>query len=265
MTCIVHLSDLHFGRDRPDLVQPLVALIADIAPDLVVISGDLTQRARISQFQDAKRFIDQLTSPVLAVPGNHDTPLDNLWLRLFRPFGRYKKWICANLEPDFRDDTSHVVGVNTVNRFAWQRGRLSRRTIGRICAAFADGNPQDMRFVVVHHPLEHLLETDKRLMSGAKRAVRSFAACGADVVLCGHLHHTIAAPTTAEPGILLVQAGTGLSTRLRGQVNMFNVLRTDGRALSIENWQASENPKFVLASRVHFVQEDRGWVKVYKT
>ena len=63
MGTIVHLSDLHFGRVDPKIVAPLVRTVETAAPDLVVVSGDLTQRARGGQFREARRFLDRLTFP----------------------------------------------------------------------------------------------------------------------------------------------------------------------------------------------------------
>lgn len=224
MRRIVHLSDLHFGRVSPELTGPLLAAVNGLRPDLVVVSGDFTQRARHWQFAEARDFLARIEAPVLAVPGNHDTPLDNLFLRMFRPWGRYRRYIGPELEPVFQDRDLHVVGVNTVNRFAWQQGRLSRRALARLLAAFGPDDGR-MRIVVCHHPLEHLPGDGKALTRGAGRALAALGDAGADIVLCGHVHTLYHAPFTAAPGVLFVQAGTGLSDRLRaGQANSFNLL-----------------------------------------
>lgn len=222
MRRIVHLSDLHFGRTDPRLLEPLLGAVNALAPALVVISGDLTQRARVWQFAEARAFIDRLRAPVLAVPGNHDTPLDNLFLRLLAPWHRYRRAIAADLEPVHRDPELVVVGVNTVNRFAWQQGRMPRRAIARARAAFAEAGAAT-RVVVVHHPLELTPGAAKPVMRAAGGALEGFAAAGAEIVLSGHLHATHIAPFVRVPGLLFVQAGT-LSTRTRGEENSFNCL-----------------------------------------
>ena len=122
MRRLVHLSDLHFGRDRPELLAPLLDCVNGLEPDLIAISGDLTQRARTSQFRQARAFIDALTAPVLSVPGNHDTPLYNLAERIFQPFAKYRQWIDRELQPVRHSPDASVVGVNSVNPYGWQRG-----------------------------------------------------------------------------------------------------------------------------------------------
>ncbi len=243
MTRILHLSDLHFGRDRPELEDPLVEIVNDLSPDLVAISGDFTQRARRRQFARARAFLDRLEPPTLSVPGNHDTPLDNLYLRLVRPFHRYKRAIDRDLEPRLETSRMVVAGVNTVNRFSWQRGRLSRRTVRHIRHAFADAGDR-LRVVVLHHPLEHGPEVDKRLMRGARDALGAMREGGADVVLSGHLHNTVTMPFTVAPGCLFVQAGTGLSDRHRGEPNTFNLLSATRDRIVIDTFGAGDSADF---------------------
>jgi 3',5'-cyclic AMP phosphodiesterase CpdA len=229
---ILHLSDIHFGRARPELVEPLIRTINTLAPDLVVLSGDLTQRARNREFRAARTFIDRLDPPVLTVPGNHDTPLDNLALRLADPWRRWRRWIGPDLEPAHADDAMVVVGINTVNRWAVQSGYMGDGALRRIRAGLADAGGR-MRIVVLHHPLEHAPGTRKRLTHGARRAVAALDACGADIVLTGHLH-TWRATVYGQGGAVQVQAGTGLSNRLRGEENDFNLLTLSPGRIHIE-------------------------------
>lgn len=257
MTRLVHLSDLHYGKDRAELEAPLLEAVRRIDPDLVVVSGDFTQRARVRQFDRARAFLDRLCCPWLAVPGNHDTPLDNLWVRLTAPWKRYRQAIDPDLEPRYQDAATVVVGVNTVNRFSWQRGRLSARRITRACAGLQAAGDR-ARLVVLHHPLQHGPEVDKRLMRGAALALERFADCGAQIVLSGHLHNTVVAPFRAYPGLLFVQAGTSLSRRQRGEPNTFNLLEIGGNAVTVETWGA-EGAGFAAASQMAFVREDGTW------
>ncbi len=260
MRRILHLSDLHYGRDDAALEEPLLGTIASLRPDLVVISGDFTQRARRRQFAEAAEFVARIEAPVLSVPGNHDTPIDNLWRRFVTPFHRYKAYIDPVLEPSVEDDEMHVVGVNTVNRFSWQRGRFSRRTARRVCNAFAEAGDK-LKVVVVHHPLEHGPTVEKRLMRGASAALSALSDCEADVVLSGHLHTASAAPFTAAPGLLFVQAGTGLSTRRRGESNNFNVLDVEAGRVSITTWGADEL-EFAPGESATYARGATGWERV---
>ena len=263
MRRIVHISDVHFGRDREELLDPLVAEVNAIAPDLIVVSGDLTQRARHQQFRRARAFLDRFDAPWLAVPGNHDTPLDNLAVRLLWPWARYRRWIARDLEPVHEDEAVVVVGVNTVNPLGWQRGRIARKAVRRVCSAFAPTRGRRVRIVVVHHPLEHAPGERKELMRGAEAALDALADCGADIVLSGHLHSWRAEPFAKREGrtaVLQVQAGTGLSSRLRGEQNDFNLLEVEARTVTIQRYAADEGEGgFHPAERRRFQLGTAGW------
>lgn len=263
MRRVLHMSDLHFGRARPELLEPLIDAVAATAPDLVAISGDLTQRARDGQFEAARAFIDRLPVPCLVVPGNHDVPLDNLAVRLVRPWSRYRRWIASDLEPSFEDAELSVIGVNTVNPLSWQRGRIARQATRRVCEAFAADRTGRTRIVVVHHPLEHQPGEQKSLMRGAQRAIDALSDCGADVVLSGHLHSWRAEPFAARrgrSGALQVQAGTGLSTRLRGQENDFNLLTLAPDEIVVERFVAGGAARaFRPAATLRFRSARSGW------
>lgn len=265
MRTIIHLSDLHFGRTRPDLLEPLIEVVNDMAPDLVAVSGDLTQRARVRQFQEARAFLDRIEAPCLVVPGNHDTPLDNIPMRLFGPWRRYRRWIGEELEPGFQDEELSVVGVNTVNPLDWQRGRIDRHGVARICTALGGRDAGRTRIVVAHHPFAHAPEEQqKALMRGAGRAMAALAGCGADIVLSGHLHAWRAEPSGAgdadAPSMLLVQAGTGLSTRVRGEENDFNLLRVQPGEIAIERFAAPHGASaYARARSARFLRGPMGW------
>jgi 3',5'-cyclic AMP phosphodiesterase CpdA len=259
MTRILHLSDLHFGRERPALLRPLIEAVNALAPDLVAISGDFTQRARPGQFRAARTFMGALTAPVLAVPGNHDTPLHNAVERLFTPWRRYRRYIAEDLEPHWEDAEVAVHGVNTVNPLVWQRGRMGQGTTARLCRRIS-GDTGRLHILVGHHPLEHLPDTRKRLATGAERALALLERCGADVVLSGHLHMWRAGPFRAFGGLLLVQAGTGLSTRMRGEPNDFNLLDAAPGRLAVVQYTADEDrPEFRRQGRTLFRKSDGLW------
>lgn len=264
MTRLAHLSDLHFGTDAPGLAVVLADRLRRIAPDLVIVSGDLTQRARPSQFRAARAFLDGLGLPWLAVPGNHDIPLYMLPERLIRPFARYRRHISDDLEPGWADGAVQVQGVNSVNPRTWQAGRLRPDDVRRTCGGFGDVDGR-LRVVAMHHPLMHGPNVRKRLMEGASEALRALAGCGAEVVLCGHLHAWAAAPMRVrEAGrdILLVQAGSTLSTRLRGELNDFNLLTVAGPELSVERWACGEAGDFQPAALHRFLRDGQAWQRL---
>lgn len=257
MRRILHVSDLHFGRTRPDLVEPLVQLCADLSPDLVAASGDFTQRARRSQFVDAKAFLDRLSAPWLAVPGNHDISLDNVLVRVLDPWGRYRALIHDDLSPRWEDEELCVIGLNTVNRFAHQAGRIGDAAVAQIGAAYRE-SPDKTLVVVMHHPLEHPPGSDKAPMRHRLRGVEALGKAGADIVLSGHLHHHHVAPLSTAPGILLVQAGTGLSTRVREEPNTLNFLTISPGQLRIDRYAARGTDSFAVEETAFFARHGAG-------
>ena len=263
MRRLVHLSDLHFGRDRPEVLAPLTQAINALTPDLVIISGDFTQRATDAQFAAAAAFIKGLQARTLCVPGNHDVPLHNLFLRLFLPWRRYRRWIDADIQPTYEDDEIVVIGVNTVNPFAWQRGWFRSRAMARVCAAFRNSQGVRTHIVVAHHPLEHLPAVAKSLMHGAATGITRLSECGVDAVLTGHLHSWLAQPFAHAEGrtsILQIHAGTSLSNRLRGEVNDFNVLDIEkGQITLARHGFADSVVAFAVLSAVRFRATEKGW------
>ncbi|XDA97022.1 metallophosphoesterase [Sulfitobacter sp. LCG007] len=263
MRRIIHLSDLHFGRDRPQLLEPLLKAVNGIDADLVAISGDLTQRATPEQYEAARSFIDALHGPVLAVPGNHDTPLHNIFERVLMPWRRYRRYISKDLEPQVHDPKMSVVGINSVNNLGWQRGWFTGADIRKVRKSFAETPPDAFRVVVVHHPLEHLPGERKRLTRGASDAIRALAQCGTDIVLSGHLHSWRAdtfANRAEDPHVLSVQAGTGLSNRVRGEPNDFNLVSMEADEVQVERFATDgEGLSFERIDCVRFRQIDGNW------
>lgn len=245
MRTIVHLSDLHFGRVDQRIIAPLVDQIASIQPDLVAVSGDLTQRARRRQFQQASMFLARLPFPKLIVPGNHDVPLFNVAARLLDPFGGYRRWISPDLEPAFIDDEIAIIGLNSARALiTGGRGRLDAEQIAAAVARLHLLPRAAVRVILTHHPFD-LPEgfPDDHLVGRASQAMQQFATAGADLFLAGHLHvshvgHTADRYNIAGHSALVVQAGT-LSTRGRGELNTFNVLRIARPEMAIErySWQ----------------------------
>ncbi len=264
---LLHLSDVHFGRVNPALIAPMLRAVEGLAPDLVVISGDLTQRARPAQFAAARGFLDRLPVPWMAVPGNHDIPLDRPFRRFFRPFGAYRRAIGADLAPVVDLPGLSVLGLNTATPRHWQAGRIApARFLALLARVRAAKARNQIVAVVAHHPFSQPPGTDKQLMTGAATALEALAAAGADLVLSGHLHHWAIAPLAAPEGgarLLQVQAGTALSTRERGEPNDFALIEISrGRAarLAIARHAAGPGGDFGAIARQVYVRQGDHWV-----
>ncbi len=269
MRTIVHLSDLHFGRVDQTVVGPLIETVTRLAPDLVAVSGDLTQRARSHQFLEARAFLDKLPTPQIVVPGNHDVPLHNVFARFFEPLTKYRRYITSDLRPFYHDDEIAVMGVNTARSLTIKGGRINEEQVGwmseRLCAC----KPSVVKIVVTHHPFDLPSGGDERQLVGrARMAMEALARCGADVFLAGHLHvsHTSHSATRYQikgHSALVVQAGTATSTRGRGESNSFNVIRVDHPRITVERleWQP-EQGQFLTAMTERFNQTPDGWARM---
>src|SRR5215204_2529976 len=154
MRTLVHISDLHFGRLDPRTVPPLREAIVASRPDVLVVSGDLTQRARDEQFAAARQFLDSLPVPRIVVPGNHDVPLYDLFSRWLRPLAAYRRHIDENVEPFYDDEELAVLGVNTARSLTLKNGRINARQVLRGCTLLDSSAPEATRVVVTHHPFE---------------------------------------------------------------------------------------------------------------
>ena len=242
MRTLVHLSDLHFGRVDDELLAPLRELIERIAPDVVVVSGDLTQRAKSEEFEAARAYLDTLPGPQIIVPGNHDISLYNVFRRFLQPLTRYKRYITDDLEPTHIDGEIAVLGINTARSLTFKDGRVNHEQVASMRAAFAGLDPSVTRVVVTHHPFDlPQTEDDDDLVDRAPMAMQAFAEVGVDLLLAGHLHLSHAGNTADRYKIhdfaaLVVQAGTATSTRGRGEVNSFNVLRIERERIEVDRY-----------------------------
>lgn len=236
MTIIAHLSDLHFGAEEPAVVAALAEDVAAARPDLVVVSGDLTQRARHREFHAAAQFLRALPAPVLAVPGNHDVPVFDLVERFADPWGRWRRHVAAETEPVWTDGRVGVVGLNTARRggfyLNWARGRVGEGRLSRLAARLEALPAHLFRIVVAHHPFAAPeLNPRARLVGGAAPALAAFARLKVSMVLSGHLHLPDIAAARDLPGgarLLLVQAATATSHRRRGAPNAWHRIAVEG-------------------------------------
>ena len=247
MTVLLQISDPHFGTEQAPVVEALVALARQQRPDLLVLSGDITQRARPAQFQAARAFMVRLGAPVLAVPGNHDLPLFDLWTRLRRPYARHIAAFGIDLEPVHCSPDLLVVCVNTTRVWRHKHGEVSAHQIDHVARTLAGAGAALLRVVVVHQPVAVTRTEDvPNRLRGHAAALQRWAAAGADLVMGGHIHlpYVMALHGLARP-MWAVQAGTAVSSRVRRDVpNSVNLLRWGaeagkGRCL-IEQWDFSD-------------------------
>lgn len=244
---------MHFGAEEPALVEGLLDALAELQPDLVVVSGDITQRAREGQFRAARRFLDALPAPWLCVPGNHDIPLLDLPRRLIWPRERYWRWIGWERAPLSVVASVRVLGLDSTRRRT--TGMLTRRRLEPLPVMFA-GEPEELRVLVTHHPFI------PRQLAGVAGALEAAALARVDVLLAGHQHLSYQRRIKEDPGlgILLVQAGTATSFRRRKKEpsNSFNVLLWDGAELTValRTWNGSA---FAEAAVRGFRRGAHGW------
>lgn len=267
MRTLLHLSDLHFGRVDRSLVEPLVEVAQSLAPDLVVVSGDFTQRARRLEYLAARAFLDRLPVPRLVVPGNHDIPLWDVVRRFASPLGRYRRYITRDLAPFHRDQEIAVLGINTARSLTRKYGRINAAQIAHAGAVFAEVPAGVVKVAVTHHPFDLPPGSRSHLVGRSAMAMRGLAAAGVDLILSGHLHlqHTgLTAQRYRIEGYsaLLAQTGTTISTRGRGEANSFNFIRLERGAIGIEPYLWHREKKEFAAKPVEqFVRSSAGWTR----
>lgn len=270
MSTIAHLSDVHFGHHDPQIVAAVEALLSERRPDLVVISGDFTQRARVAQYQLACAFLDRLEKdglPVLGVPGNHDVPLYDVVRRFARPLHRYQRFIDQDLCPYWENEELAVLGINTARSLTIKDGSVSHEQLGMIRERFDQAGEGRLRILVTHHPLFAMpLGEDQAMTKVANRssdALTAAADAGVDMLLAGHFHRSFAKSAremvdNVGPA-LVVQAGTATSTRLRGgETQSFNWIEADkdGITLQVEAW---DDGAFKPSLPIHYAYDGQNW------
>jgi 3',5'-cyclic AMP phosphodiesterase CpdA len=236
-----------------------------IKPDVVTVSGDLTQRARPQEFTQAREFLDALPKPQIVVPGNHDVPMHNVYARFSQALTAYRNYVVDDLEPFYRDDEVAILGINTTRSLTIKGGRINEKQIARVEERFCDLSGDIFKVLVTHHPFdlpEHYGEP--MLVGRAAKAMARFARCGIDVLLAGHLHVSHSGPTAlrySDDGYssIFVQAGTACSTRGRGEPNSFNVIRLARASIEIETLSTEGSKPFERASAQRFVRSASGW------
>ncbi|MEO5577509.1 MAG: metallophosphoesterase [Sphingomicrobium sp.] len=269
MPRLLHLSDLHFGAHDPVLVTAVERRIDEEAPDLVVISGDFTQRARTKQFEQAGAFLIRIRDAgheVLAVPGNHDVPLYDVLSRFLSPLTRYRRHIDDSLCPFIAIPGAAVLGINTARSLTFKNGHVSEEQMELIRDTFAKTNVNQPRILVTHHPLFALPVGDGpelgHLMDDHQLALDAIADAGVDLLLAGHNHRAsvndASSLVTGAGKALVIQAGTATSTRTRDELQSFNRIEIDGTGVrvTIQRWDGSG---FVSGDSQFFERHDEQW------
>src|SRR3954468_21480911 len=151
-TRILHVSDLHFGaRDDPILERGLASLIERVGPELVIASGDLTNRGRRDQHERAAGFLQRLGSPVLAIPGNHDIPY-TFPARFTTTWAEFER-LWQTTEPEYVSPDTHVVGLNSVRPWRHQSGGISEEQLERATTKLRRASAEKLRVVALHHQM----------------------------------------------------------------------------------------------------------------
>jgi 3',5'-cyclic AMP phosphodiesterase CpdA len=260
MTRLLQISDTHFGTEQVAVMDALVRMAKRERPDVLVLSGDITQRARASEFRRARAFCDRLEVPrMLSLPGNHDIPLLNLFGRATDPYAAYRRSFGAELEPLLQTPALLVIGVKTTRRWRHKNGEVSPAQIERVKWQLSHSRPQQLRIVVVHQPVHVLRQSDEHdRLRGAEMAVRAWSAAGADIIMGGHIHLPYVCELSASINglarqIWCVQAGTAVSSRVRKEApNSVNLIRYSANGAApvceVQRWDfRADSEAFELA------------------
>ena len=267
MRRIAHISDLHFGTEDAPVAEGLLQDLTRQLPHFVVVSGDLTQRARPSEFVAARAYLDRLAVARLVVPGNHDIPLYNLLDRWVRPLANYCRHITDDLHPFYHDDEIAVAGVNTARSNTWKEGRISLDQINRLREQFNSVPPSLFKILVSHHPFippEKHIET--AVVGRGGEALKMLEQSGCSLILSGHLHQAYSGdvrPYHLEiaRSVLVAQAGTAISHRRRDEANAYNQVTIDGERLDLEV-RAWDGTQFTTTSQRQYRHTEQGWMAV---
>ncbi len=262
MRTIIHLSDLHFGRDEKKPTADLLAIISKLKPDIIVVSGDLTQRATTAQFRSAGEFLSHFNKPLLILPGNHDISLYALWNRFIAPYRKYKRFIDKALDPRYSDEEVAILGLNSVRASRFKDGRVNSKQLAQAKEWLASVPKKAVKIIFSHHPFNLPSTASARPLARAKKALRALEENEVDIFLSGHLHRTSVGHGESAykiaAGHIFIQAGTAISKRRRGEANAFNVLSLNFPHLKIEVF-AHDGNNFFCTQVKNFFHTGKGW------
>lgn len=240
MSVVLHASDLHFGRAAPETIELFRREIVRQRPDLVILSGDFTQIGNRDEFKQAREFIASIPAPVFAVPGNHDIPRFQTWLRFTDPMRRYRDYISPLVDSVFENDHCFVVGINTARpvlpHWNWANGMISAEQVDFVHRHFRHAPNDKVRIFVCHHPLVNVAGAPiDTVVWGSTDLLGVLESQAVDIVLTGHIHHASILPTESERrGPVMIGSASATSTRLRRQSNGYNLLHIGPEAVNIE-------------------------------
>lgn len=269
---IAHLSDPHFGTILPGVREGLLATLKELKPNLVLLTGDITQRARRWQFLEAHEFAKAFPSArFIAVPGNHDIPLFNIFGRLFDPYRGFRRYFKYRLEKDFIEGDVLITGLNSTSRWRHVQGDFN---LQRIDSRLSEREQKaKVRIVAFHHPMDCAKPQDeKNLLKSRNETIEIFDRHNVDLIIGGHIHDPyvtlskVRYPNTKRTMIIGV-AGTCLSWRTRtGAPNSFNMIDVDTAGmpkLTITRFDQRAD-KLFTPERAHqfFRHGQEGWAPV---
>ena len=248
---LVQISDTHFGTEQKQVVEALVERINAIYPDVLIWSGDITQRARANQFRSARAFLSRLKyKKLLCVPGNHDVPLYNLFLRIASPFYSYQRHMQVPLQSDLVLDSAVIIGLNSCNPWHYKNGRITEQKIDAVHRKLQAHPDNVLKMLVCHHPFDVIHDHDEEnIVKQAEPALQRWSRAGLDLVLGGHIHHQFSRSLkgrypSLNKDVHACQAGTALSYRVRGGLpNSFMQLTSfpEKAATHIRQWDFIES------------------------
>lgn len=267
---IAQISDSHFGTVKPGVREGLIQTLKELKPDLILLTGDITQRARAQEFKEASEFVAQLKpTPLIAVPGNHDIPLFNLWGRLIQPYSNFKKLFKNQLEKDFVFGDVVIKGLNSTSRYRHIQGAFDLRRLDR---RLREKKWQaKVHIAAFHHPLDCAKTQDeKNLLRDNEKAIELFSHHQVDLLLGGHIHDPFVSlssqryPNTKRVMIIGV-AGTCTSSRTRsGAPNSFNLIEVDTHhpipKIIFSRFDQRQDLKFTVENvKIFSRKSDSGW------
>jgi 3',5'-cyclic AMP phosphodiesterase CpdA len=254
MKTVVQISDLHFGRTDERIVNSLKKIIHSLSPDVLVVSGDLTQRAKNTEFLQAQEFLNNFKYPKIIVPGNHDVPLYNIWKRFVKPYKKFSSLIETSLTPFYSDNEIAVLGLNTSRSLTFKGGRINGKQLTYLKQKISSLDEKLIKILVLHHPLKEI---------GSKGNLKALFDLKIDIFLSGHLHagdiRNLSHPTSNHSAII-AQAGTATSLRYRGEPNTFNVIIIEEGSIVVQPYTFSEEQgEFVKVKSLTFLRATNGW------